>query len=160
MTPSDKCSPYENSYLQSDYDMKTFTNNLTRILCTSFIMFNNNATRWFDQIILSMAMIAALAAPLNVLFHNSYAWFGTEAYEVHCQDSPWYLWSLSLTGWFKTTSCNALTKAVGHLLLFGSQFWFVYWQHSLCWHHLQCHLLTSGVIFLRNAILIHLLTTH
>jgi hypothetical protein len=73
MTPSDKCSPYENSYLQSDYDMKTFTYNLTRILCTSFIMFNNNATRWFDQIILSMAMIAALAAPLNVLFHNSYA---------------------------------------------------------------------------------------
>jgi hypothetical protein len=36
------------------------------------------------------------------------------------------------------------------------------WEHihSLCWHHLQCHLLTSGVIFLRNAILIHLLTTH
>jgi hypothetical protein len=40
--------------------LKTLTYDLTRILCTSLIMFDNNATGCFDCIIISLTMIAAL----------------------------------------------------------------------------------------------------
>jgi hypothetical protein len=40
--------------------LKTLTYDLTRILCTSLIMFNNDATGCFNCIIVSLAMIAAL----------------------------------------------------------------------------------------------------
>jgi hypothetical protein len=39
--------------------MKTLTYYLTRILCQSLIMFDNDATGCFDHIIVSLAMIAA-----------------------------------------------------------------------------------------------------
>jgi hypothetical protein len=40
--------------------MKTLTYHLTRILCHSLIMFDNDATGCFDCIIVSLVMIAAL----------------------------------------------------------------------------------------------------
>ncbi len=61
--------------------LKTLTYDLTRILCTSLIMFDNNATGCFDCIIVSLAMIAALwlgmpcpAAQMHssVLLHMKY----------------------------------------------------------------------------------------
>jgi hypothetical protein len=48
--------------------MKTLTYDLTRILRLSLIMFDNDATGCFDQIIISLAMIAALR--LDILQHE------------------------------------------------------------------------------------------
>jgi hypothetical protein len=61
--------------------LKTLTYDLTRILRTSLIMLDNDATGCFDRIIVSLAMIAALRLGmphpaarmhLSVLLHMKY----------------------------------------------------------------------------------------
>jgi hypothetical protein len=124
---------------------------LSHILHTSLEMFDNDASRCYDHIVIALSTIMALhlgipraACCMHVMALALMKYF---VKTIH---------SISVVSYQSTQSYHLFGtrqgSASGGSPPYGYPLWWCYYQHSLPWHQLLCTLLIHGKIYSPNEI--------